>query len=182
VLVADPSRLRVKLTCVLLALPSIMLLLHYQLRRSRRLSFFVLFPVVGAFAWLLMQRLIASPPFFWPASQLGAQTVWWPGLLAAAAAATWLLLENRRRWGRRAGAVGTVAAAVGYVTLGLVQLAPGYLHAHFSMREASRDLGVLLAGSNRDIGTANAEGLFNDNALPYRSMGAGGRRGGPRSS
>lgn len=170
VLVADPARLRVKLTCLVVALPSIMLLLHHQLRRGRRLSFLVLLPVVGGFAWLLMQRLTSPPPFFWPASQLGAQTVWWPVLLAAAAAATCLLLKNRRRWGRRAGAVGIVAAAIGYVTLGLVQLAPGYLHPHFSMREASRDLGVLLAGSNRDIGTANAEGLFNDNALPYRSI------------
>jgi hypothetical protein len=38
------------------------------------------------------------------------------------------------------------------------------------MREASRDLGVLLAGSSRDITTANVEGLFNDNTLPYRSI------------
>jgi hypothetical protein len=169
-LVADPARLRVKLTCVLIALPSIVLLLHDQLRRGRGLSFFVLFPIVGGFAWLLIQRLTVSPPVFWPVSAPGAQAAWWPALLAAAMVATWLLLANRRGWRQRAGAVGIVAAAVGYVTLGLVQLAPGYLDPLFSMREASRDLGVLLAGSSRDIATANAEGLFNDNALPYRSI------------
>jgi len=166
----DPTRLRVKLVCVLLALPSIVLLLHHQLRRGRELSFVVLFPVVGGFAWLLLQRLAASPPFFWPVSGLEAETAWWPTLLAAAAGATWLLLANRRRWGRSAGTVGIMVAAVGYVTLGIVRLAPGYLDPHFTMREASRDLGVLLAGSAADIGAANAEGLFNDNALPYRSI------------
>lgn len=79
------------------------------------------------------------------------------------------------------GAVEIVAAAVGHVTLGLVQLAPDYLHLPFSMRAASRDLSVLMAGSSHDIGTANAEGLFSDNALPTFS-GTGGRRGSPRSS
>jgi hypothetical protein len=143
-LVADPTRLRVKLTCVLLALPLIVLLLPHQLRRGRKLSLFVLFPVVGSFAWLLVQQLTVSPPFFWPVSELEAQTAWWPAPLAAAVAATGLLLANWRRSGRRGGAVGIVAAAVGYVTLGLAYLAPSYLQPYFSMREASRDLGVLL--------------------------------------
>ena len=169
-LTVDPTRLRVKLACVLLALATVVLVLHHQLRRGRQPSFVVLFPVVGAFAWLLLQRLAAPPPSFWPGSGLEAEAAWWPSLLAAAAGATWLLLANRRHWGRSAGAVGIMVAAVGYVTLGLVRLAPGYLDPHFTMREASRDLGVLLADSAGDIGAANVDGLFNDNALPYRSI------------
>ena len=64
------------------------------------------------------------------------------------------------------------------MTLGLVHIATTYLDPYFSMRAASRDLGVLLAGSTRDIATANAEGLFNDNALPYRSILGDRPRGG----
>ena len=38
------------------------------------------------------------------------------------------------------------------------------------MRETSRDLGVLLAGSSENIVASNAGGLFNDNALSHRSI------------
>ncbi len=166
----DPSRLRVKLTCVALALPCTALLLHHLLARWRALSFFVLFPIVGGLAWLFVQRFSASPPLFWPTSAAEGRTVWWPLLLAGTGALTGLLLAYGQRWGRRARAVGVVAVAVGYMTLGLVRLAPAYLDPHFSMRQASHDLSLLLAVSDRDIGTSEAEGLFNGNTLPYRSI------------
>ena len=40
---------------------------------------------------------------------------------------------------------------------------------HYSIKQASRDLGRSLACSGLVV-TANAEGLFNDNALPYRTI------------
>src|SRR5262249_58621718 len=41
---------------------------------------------------------------------------------------------------------------------------------HYSMKQASRALGLSLASSGGLVATSNAEGLFNGNALAYRTV------------
>src|SRR5262249_58287053 len=62
------------------------------------------------------------------------------------------------------------AAVLCYAALGAFRIAPAYVAPYYSMKQASRSLGLSLAGSAGLVATSNAEGLFNDNALAYRTV------------
>jgi hypothetical protein len=61
--------------------------------------------------------------------------------------------------------------AIFYLAISLAEIAPGYLNPHYTMRNTSRDLGALFSGSGA-IASIGADGLFNENDLPYESLTA----------
>lgn len=168
----DAGRVRARYAGVLLLLAAVVGLILLRLHRGRGIGFLVWFPLCWAGGWLLAERLSLVSPSFWPGAEGGGNALRWLLLLLAAAAA--IGAARAGRWGRPAAAGALVAAAVLYAGLGLVRLAPAYLEPHYTMREASRDLGVLLAGAPARIGAIGGEALFSENRLRYRSL-MGGR-------
>jgi len=61
-------------------------------------------------------------------------------------------------------------AALAYAALAVSRIAPSYVTPQYSIRQASREIGRSLATVSGSIATSKAEGLFNDNRLPYRSV------------
>jgi Dolichyl-phosphate-mannose-protein mannosyltransferase len=164
----DPERLRVRYAGVLLLLATVAGLILLQLHRGHGIGFLVWFPVCWAGGWLLAERLSLVSPSFWPGAEGGGTALRWLLLLAGAAGA--IGAARAGRWGRPAAAVALVAAAALYAGLGVVRVAPGYLEPHYTMREASRDLGVLLARVPGRIGAIGGDSVFSENRLPYRSL------------
>ncbi len=168
----DPQRTRVRYAAVLLLLAVVAALVLLRLRRGGGMGFLVWFPACWLCGWLLADRLSLVSPRFWPGAEAGGHALLrWLLLLAAAGGA--LGAARAARWGRPAASVALAAAAALYAVLGIVRLAPGYLEPHYSMREASRDLGALLAGAPGRIGALGGEALFSENRLPYRSVMGG---------
>jgi Dolichyl-phosphate-mannose-protein mannosyltransferase len=167
----DPERLRVRYAGVLLLLGAVAGLVLHRLHRGRGIGFLVWFPVCWTGGWLVAERLSLVSPSFWPGTEGAGNALRWLLLLAAAAGATGAARAGR--WGRPAAALSIVVAAALYAGLGMVRLAPGYLEPHYTMREVSRDLGVLLAGAPGRISALGGEALFSENRLPYRSLMGG---------
>jgi hypothetical protein len=164
----DPARARVRYACMVLVLAAAAGAVH-RLGRGRPLATFILFPGIWGLGWLLVQRLGAAPRLFWSTGGAGEDTARW--LLAGGAAVGALALTAPApRWGARGAAAGLVAATLVVSVAGLARLAPGYLHPHYSIREASRDLAVRLGDASGRIGAVEGEVLFSDNRLAYRSI------------
>jgi hypothetical protein len=164
----DPERVRARYAAVLLPLVAVAGLVLRRLQDGRGIGFFVWFPLCWTAGWLVAERLSVVSPSFWPGAEAAGNTLRWVLLPAAAAGA--IGAARAARWGRPAAGVALVAAAALYAGLGMVRLAPGYLEPHYTMREISRDLGVLLAGTSGRIGARGGDGLFSENRLPYRSI------------
>jgi hypothetical protein len=164
----DPERVRIRHGAIALALVVVGLVARRGLARLGLVRGLVWFPVLWTAGWLVAERLSLVTPRFWPVADGSSQALRWGLSLGAAAAA----LAAAGLGGRpaRAARACFVAGALLYAGLGLVRLAPGYLEPHYSMRETSRDLGVLLDGVRGPIGTLGGEALFNENRLPYRSV------------
>jgi hypothetical protein len=166
ILGAPAERLSAKLGCLALAF-ALAWILAYRLRqRAAAIGFFLIFPVVTAVLWFAAWALRESGISFWPHPPYGQAIALWFGLVAAASSisvAVW-------GWGSRMpSSRGFIAAlAVVWVAIWAVHIAPGFLDPHFTVRDASRDLGKRLAGAP-DVVTYRAEGLFIDNALALRS-------------
>lgn len=167
----DSEQMRVRYPSLLLLLGAVSALVLLRLRRGGGIGFLVWFPACWLCAWLIAARLSLVSPSFWPGVEAGGPALRWLLLLAAAAGA--FGATRAVRWGRPVGSAALVTAAVLYAVLGVVRLAPGYLEPHYSMREASVDLGVLLAGAPGPISALGGEALFSENRLPYRSAMGG---------
>jgi hypothetical protein len=166
---ADPSRLRLRLACVALALVPAIWLVHRTLRAAGPPRFAWIFPALGILGWVLCLRLGIDGGSFWPRAT-GAPVAWWSlGVPAAAVAACLVTLAGRRWTGERWRAMAAVAV-LAYAVLAVSRIAPSYVTPHYSIRDASREIGRTLAGLSGPIATSKAEGLFNDNRLPYRSV------------
>jgi len=166
---ADRTRLRLKLVCVGLGLVGAVGALH---RRSRRevvgLRFCIIFPVVGLLAGLLGIRAGVLGGFW--AEVAGPGIGGWTVGVAVATGVSGVLARLGRAWEGPSWRALIPVAALGCAALNMARVAPSYAHPHYSMKVSSEQLASLFAGSSADIATFEAEGLFNGNALPYRSL------------
>ena len=162
-------RLRFQLTCVGSSLAATMLLLQGYLRR-RSAAPLVLFPVTAVFIWVAVDRAGARSFPFWPVRNVGAHVVSWVVILAASAVVAIGVVEAARRWEAVGRGRLLVAGTLGYLSVSLIGLAPGYLNPRYTIRDASRHLSTLLAGGSGLIATSQAESLFTENSLRYRSV------------
>jgi hypothetical protein len=165
----DQTRLRTKLICVAIAVcVAFWAVRHRAHREDAVLRFFSVFPIVGLLAWLLAMRagLVGS---FWPAIA-GSDAGGWALGAAISTVLSGLLARLGRSWERMRWPVLIPAAALSCATLTVARVAPSYVHPHYTMKASSEQLGLLLAETPEGIASSNAEGLFNGNALPYRSV------------
>jgi len=165
----DTARLRIQLVCVLIAGT----LTGWVLRRTALVSsaprIFFIFPIVAIIGWMVCVRTGLDEGRFWPVPG-GGRAAWWSVGLPATAALATMLTAVGRHWSRERW-IGLVPAAVlCYAVLAAARVAPAYVAPHFSMKQVSRDLGLSLANSTGLVATANAEGLFNDNGIRYRTI------------
>jgi hypothetical protein len=165
----DIPRLRFQLTCVGGSLAATMLLLQGYLRR-RSAAPLVLFPVIAVFIWVAVDRADAPSFPFWPVRNVGAHVVSWVVILAASAVVAIGVVEAARRWEAVGRGRLLVAGTLGYLSVSLIGLAPGYLNPRYTIRDASRHLSTLLGDGSGLIATFRAESLFTENSLRYRSV------------
>jgi hypothetical protein len=165
ILDAPAERLSAQLSCLALTF-ALAWTLAYRLRqRTAVIGFFLIFPVVTTVLWFAAWALRESGISFWPHPPYGQAIALWFGLVAAASlisAAVW-------GWGSRMSSRrGFIAAlAIVWVAIWVVHIAPGFLDPHFTVRDASRDLGKRLAGTP-EVAAYKAEGLSIDNTLALR--------------
>jgi hypothetical protein len=163
---SDAAHLRVRIAAVAVALVSTVVFLDRRLRQGQALLPFIVFPVVGALAWLISDRLDLEAFPFWPAPRNGPWTwtlgMGWVILLASWALERLLVRQTRFRRFRMI----PVAAAV-YAMLSLVRILPSYVAPQYTMRQTSESLGRELAEVQGIIAADRAESLFHGNALRY---------------
>lgn len=145
--------------------------LLYQCRSSQRLiRFFLVLPFAGGLVWGLVSTF--SEFRFWPTSGgAPAPMALWLVILAGAAAIAWF---GNSRMDRRASTIASYLLPLGamlYLAISLIGVLPCYRNPGYSMRDASRALNALLAGSHT-IASVGADGLFNENNLRYESLSA----------
>jgi hypothetical protein len=152
--------------CCLALSASLACALAYRLRkRAALIGCFVTFPIVTAVLWFAAWALHESGIDFWPLPPYGQAIALWSGLVAAASlvsAALWIWVPRLLT-----GRVLVAALAAVWAAIWSVHIAPGFLDPHFTVRDASRDLGDRLAGAP-EVVAYEAEGLFIDNDLPLR--------------
>ena len=168
----DTTRFRVQLACVLIAaIPTGWAVWRYT-RGSNPPRIFFIFPIVAIIGWMVCVRTGLDEGRFWP--DPGRDSVaWWSIGIPATVVFTVILTSIGRTWSPERW-IGLIPAAVlCYSALGAFRIAPAYLAPHYSMKQASRDLGISLASSAGLLATSNAEALFNDNALSYRTIVGG---------
>lgn len=166
----DPPRLRLKLACVTIALLATVWMAHRALLAgTSALRFFFVFPIVGTLGWLLWARLGLPAGSFWPGAG-GALPSWWSFGPAITLLLAGLLTWVGRSWTARPWLALIPAAALGYAALTAARVAPSYLQPHYSLKQTSRELELSLGGPADLIASARTEGLFNGNALRYRTV------------
>jgi hypothetical protein len=165
----DATRFRIQLVCVLVA----GILTAWSARRfssvSRPPLMLFVFPIAAIIGWMVCVRVDLDAGRFWPVPG-GNSVAWWTAGLPITAAATTGLVAISRQWTRERWLRLVPAAALCYAVLGVARIAPAYVAPTFTIAQASRSLGRSLASATGLIATANAEGLFNDNTLPYRAI------------
>lgn len=165
----DPTHLSLKLLCVVVALAiTSWVVRRYALSRDSLVRWLIVFPIAGVLLWLIGRRAGVLDAGFWPAPRAAALPWWvvgpWVGALAA-----YLLVRTGRGWERSRWLALVPAAALCYGGLVVARVAPSYLHPRYTMKETSAALGVTLADAHDAIASSRSEGLFNGNALAYRS-------------
>ena len=165
----DPTRLRTKLVTLAASWVAMISILEWRRRQGGRVRVFMLFPVVAAFAWYLAVRVALPETTFWPTPDSPRASIIRLLVLLAAAILSVAITIRLRPLGLALPA-GITLSAVGYAFLALVQLAPGYLTPHYSIRDTSRELGRLLAGFPGTVATSGGDGLFRENRLPYTTV------------
>jgi len=165
----DPTRLRSRIVCYVVAAMPAAYVAHRVRRNPQAIRFLLVFPLVAGLAWFLGGASGLNRTFFWPSTDgLALEAPWWLFLLGSVVlAGVWA----HSAWVWEVDGCARSATLYGalYFAGSLVGLAPGYLHPHYSIRDASRDLGELLANS-ASVAVARAEGLFNGNRVRYRSF------------
>jgi hypothetical protein len=166
------GRLTTKFLCLLLVGLSTGYLARQARRNQKAMLFFLVFPLAEAGVWLVSSFFGANHAF-WPVSGAASWIVaYLLKILAGLALSGALLFPLRRSPLAETSRVITVCA-IFYLAVALAKDAPAYFYPRYSMRDASRDMGTLLAGYS-SIASVRAETLFNENGLRYRSTG---RRG-----
>jgi hypothetical protein len=166
----DPTRLRLKLVCLAVTLGIIAWLVRrYALSRASLVRWLIAFPIAGVLLWLIGRRVGVLQVGFWPVPQPAALPWWVVGPWVAALASLFLTGVGRA-WERSRWLALVPAAALCYGGLVAARVAPSYLHPHYTMKHTSAALGASLAGARDVIASSFTEGLFNGNALAYRSI------------
>ena len=166
----DPLRLRTKVLTLAASVIVVTCFLEWNRRRQRRLTFFLLFPVLAALAWLVAQRTGLSDATFWPTAAAPHALIWLALLLAAMMVSVAATVRARNRASMMSLPTGIALSGTGYALLALVQLAPGYLSPHYTIRDTSRQLGTLFAGFPGTVATSGGDGLFRENKLHYWTL------------
>ncbi len=165
----DPTHLSLKLLCVVVSLA----ITSWVVRRCALsldclVRWLIVFPIAGVLLWLIGRRLGVLEVGFWPAPGPAALPWWvvgpWVGALVS-----YLLVRTGRGWERSRWLALVPAAALCYGGLVVARVAPSYLHPRYTMKETSAALGASLAEARDVITSSRSEGLFNGNALAYRS-------------
>jgi hypothetical protein len=165
----DSARLRVKLVCVATSLLGAAWVVRRRVLAGKSIHFFFVFPIVGLLGWLLSVRAGFGANSFWPVAG-GDHLGWWSTGVWIAAVVSGLLVRAGRRWETKRWISLIPVAAVCYAALSIVRVLPSYMHPHYSIRDTSQQLGLSLAGATEVIASSRTEGLFNGNALPYRTV------------
>lgn len=164
----DPSRLRVKFACVLVAWIATTFVVERVRRNKQTMSFLFMFPIIAGMAWLFVETVREGGFAFWPSPETQFHAASWSLFLLVASGFSTVMARTGADWEPAGCARFVTVAAMGYLTISLVGVAPGYMDPHYSIRDTSRDLGRLLGGSC-GIVAQRAEGLFNGNSLRYSS-------------
>ena len=161
----DPERLRIQLACAAIAAVATTFIAHKVASRDRALNFLMAFPILQAALWMVLAAVFEDATM-WPTLHGEISRSLYSGLVAFAAIVSLIVTS--------AGRASLVAVprlitiyALGYFTASMIRLVPVYLDPHYTIRDISRDLVVLLDGGSM-IATKGAEGLFNDNSLRYQ--------------
>jgi hypothetical protein len=163
----DPSRLRTKIAWLIIALILTATVAHLLKRHPRAVKFLLVFPLLAGLAWFLLTSVLNYSPF-WPSADSAVAEAWWAWLLITAAL-TVFLVQRAAVWEAK-GCARVVTLYAAFCLIGaLAGLSPGYRDPHYSIRDASRDIGKVLADS-KSVAVFRAEGLFNGNAVAYRSF------------
>jgi hypothetical protein len=170
----DTDRLRAKLLCIVVSVAVVLWATSRWRGRRGVTEFLLVFPVVASAGWLALDAA-GMPGFAFGARGAAATHVAvWSAFLTGMGVVAAVLGQAARDVARgRARAV--TELAMGYLLVSLAAIAPGYLNPHYSIREASRDLGVLLRDSGLII-AVNSEGLFTENSLRYQHLSLRGLR------
>ncbi|HJV55627.1 MAG TPA: glycosyltransferase family 39 protein [Methylomirabilota bacterium] len=166
---ADPGRVRLRLTCVVLALAVTGWLARRAAGAGEPSRFLWAFPPAGVVGWMLCLRIGLDGGSFWPVAG-GGHVAWWSVGAPVTGVLAGLLVVGGRRWTSDRWMALATAAVLAYAAVAVSRIAPSYVTPHYSIRETSRDLGRSLAGTTGLIATSSGEGLFNGNALPYRTV------------
>lgn len=165
----DPDRLRIKLACLIILLAATTYVTHRMKHKRQAISFFLIFPLIGGMAWLILSTTGVSGYPFWPSTDVQFHIASWSLFLLGASATSVALARAAGRWGPTGCARFVAVCAMCYLTISLVRIAPGYINPHYSMRDTSRDLGTFLSGSSIIV-AGGTEGLFVENSLRYVSF------------
>ena len=161
----NPEPLRIQLACAAMAAVATTFIAHRVASRDRALNFLMVFPVVQAALWMILSAVVEDATL-WPTVGGEVSRALYSGLVAVAAMAS-LAITSAGRASLVAVTRLIIIYALGYFAASMIRLVPVYLDPHYSIRDISRDLGVLLDGGS-SIATKGAEGLFNDNSLRYQ--------------
>jgi len=163
----NPDRFVSQLACVAISAVATTYVVGQFSNRENALKFFVVFPLIQMCAWGVLSDAYADA-FLW--SNSNGDFLRWPylGSVAVATMATILVTVAQRSAVIAAPRLATIYT-VGYFLVSTMQLAPAYLEPHFSIRDTSRELGVLLDGEP-SIASFGAEGLFSENQLRYQQF------------
>jgi len=163
----DSQRLSTKCFCVLGLLAVITYFAEKSKNNRRAISFLLVFPLVEGFVWLVLPMLewVHS---FWPTGGFGMHPAYFALEIFIAITLSFILLKAIDESQSAEGSWLITAAAICCLSVALVRIAPNYFYRQYSIRDSSRDLGLLVPASAR-IATFKAETLFNNNNLRYRS-------------
>ena len=163
----DSQRLSIKLFCFLSLLVIVTYGAEKVKRNQRAISFLLVFPLIEGMVWLVLPML-EYVPSFWPTVGFGMHAAYFSLEIFIAITLSFILLKAIDESQCPEGSWVITAVAIFYLAVSLVRIAPDYFDRQYSIRDSSRDLGLLLPASAR-IATFKAETLFNNNNLRYRS-------------
>ena len=164
----DMERLGIKMACLFGSLLAAAYVLYRLKHNQQVVRFFLIFPLVGGMTWALLSASVMGYSF-WPARSFELYARWWVPALVVASAVAVVLSNVSTRWSATRWAHASTILALFYLLTLAIKIAPGYVNPHYSMKNASRDLGLILSGSSTVV-TIAAESLFNENNLPYKSL------------
>jgi hypothetical protein len=164
----DPARLVAKLASLTLAFSGSVCILCRFKYNLEVVRFFLIFPLIGGIGWGLASALYGSSVELFEG--FPSQITFLPVVIVGSTLL--FVLGSRRGWWRSSRCAHLIPlCAVFYLAISLAGVAPGYFDPQYTMRNTSRDLGASLSGA-RAIASIGADGLFNENNLPYESLTA----------